>query len=111
MIPVGKRDPSVSGAAAGGGDARDDLKCDPVRRQSVDFLAAPAEQERISAFEPDDSFSLAAQPHEQRTDFGLIERVMVALFPDEDSFRIFAAQVDDLRRHQPIVNDDIGLLH
>ena len=52
-VAMGERDLQARGGGDAGGDAGHDLDGDAGRAQRIELLAAPAEDERIAALEPD----------------------------------------------------------
>ena len=54
QVAVGDRDPRTQGSGESGGDPGDDLERYAFPCQELGFFAAPAQQERVAPFEPDD---------------------------------------------------------
>src|SRR5262249_36781542 len=70
-IAMRERDAGIGSTTERGSDAGHDLARDTVVRERFDLLAAPAEDERIAAFEPHDALSLPRLVREQPIDRAL----------------------------------------
>ena len=107
---VGDRDAGVGGRADGAGDAGHDLERDAGRGERLGLLAAAAEHERVAALQPHDA-SRPVRPalDEQRVDLVLGE-VDLARAPCPPTMQLGAGgrEVEQRRRRQPVVHDDVG---
>lgn len=110
MVAMGQWNAGVSGAAAGGGDAGDDLEGDALLHQCFDLLAAAAEDEGIAPLEPHHALAFAGQPDQQPVDLVLRQRVLAARLAGVDARGIDARQAHDIGRYEAVVDDDIGFL-
>ena len=86
IFPVRERDADCPGDSKGTRDPRDELDLDPFPPEHLEFLAAPAKEEGIASFEPDDSLSLSCFPDHQLLDLLLLERMVRSVFPAVDLF-------------------------
>ena len=107
---MGQRDAGIRGDPIRRGHTRHDLERDPVVGERFEFLAAAAEDERVTALQAHDTFAFAGEPDEQRADAILRQRVAVAFLADVDELGARSRQRNDFRRHQPVVNDRVGTL-
>jgi hypothetical protein len=80
-----------------------------VGHERFDLLAAAAEDERVAALQPDHAPTLQREPHEQRVDLVLRQRVPGARLADVDQLRIAACEVEDVGTDEAVVDDDVGL--
>ena len=71
--------------------------------QGLDLLAAPPEDERVAALQPDDGTPAPAVVHEHFVDLGLRQRV------PRDARRARGAR-DELGRDEPVVDEHLARL-
>ncbi len=108
---MGQRDSRIGRAAAGRGDAGDDLEGDALAGQRLDLLAAASEDEGVAALQPQDPLALPRELDQQRGDLGLGQGVVLGHLADIDALRVAAHQVEDRLADQPVVEHHVGLLH
>ncbi len=108
---MGQRNAGVGRAAAGRGDARHHLEGNAVGRQFVDFLAATAKYERIAALQAQHALALLGQLDQLAVDLVLGHGVVGAALADVQAVGVAAAQFEDGRGHQAVVEHHVGLLH
>ena len=82
---VGGRDPGVGQGGQRRRRRRDDLVADPGLGQRLGLFRPPPEDERVSALQPHDPFSLPGQGHQQGVDPLLGYRVAAGFLADVDS--------------------------
>ena len=111
MVTVGQRNTRIGGTTGGGGNARHHLEGNALGGQLLDLLAAPTEDKRVAALQAQHALTLLGQLHQAPIDLFLGQRMLGALLADVDALGISAAQFDDCRRHQAVVEHHIGLLH
>src|SRR6185312_8762175 len=81
------------------------LERDPRFCQGQRLLAAAAEHERISAFQPDDVQAAPSVEHEQPVDLVLVEPLAA------DADRVRRRLLDELVAYQPVVDEDVAGAH
>src|SRR5207248_1983544 len=92
-----------------GGDAGDHLEGDAGGGERLGLLAAAAEQERVAALEAHDALA-AAGGVDQRLVYGdAALGVAWAEFSDREAFGGWRDEVEDARRDEGVVEDEIGL--
>ncbi len=108
----GRGDAAVRDGNAGGAgngcerrDAGDDLEGHAGVGERERLLAAAAEEERVSALEPDDVVAAAAERDEQLVHLVLLEAVAL------DAQCVGGSLVDELGRDEPVVDDDVARAH
>ena len=111
MVPVGEGDPGVGGAARRRGHPRHDLKRDPFVGEGRDLLAAPPEDERVPALEPQHAPALAREADEEAVDVGLPDRVLVPALPRVDLLRVAPHEGEHAGGHEAVVHHHVRLLH
>ncbi|EWS63809.1 hypothetical protein Y695_02952 [Hydrogenophaga sp. T4] len=74
------------------------------------FFAAATEDERVAPLEADHLLAFARQLHQQPVDLLLAHGVFVAPLAGKDALRTGRSEVEHARRHQVVVDDDVGLL-
>ena len=79
--------------------------------QLFNFFATATENKRIAALEAQYTFAFFGQSDQALIDLLLRQCVLGALFAHIDTFSIAAAQLDNRRRYQAVVQHHIGLLH
>ena len=109
-IPVGEWNPGVGTAAAGGGDARHDLKREPGIRQGQGLFTAPAEDIGITAFEPANALPGLHPLDQQSVDGRLGGGGATAGLAHVDQFRVPAGVGQQGRGDQPVVEHHIRVL-
>ena len=107
---MGQRYAGVGRAADRRRDARHDVVVDAGRAQILEFLAAPAKDERIAAFQADDAVAALGVFAQQPMDGFLGDAVSASGFSDFDQLRLAARQLEDFRADQAVVQDDVGRL-
>ena len=106
---MGQRNSRRRGAALRRGDAGDDLIGNAGALEFGRFLAAAAENEGVAALQPHHGPAGAAEPHQHLVDFFLRHRMEAGLLADIDPGRAIPDRGEDAVRHEPVVDDDIGL--
>ena len=74
----------------------------------LQLLAAPAEEERVAALEPDHGLSLLRPVHHQGLDLVLFEDMLAAIFPAVDLLGFFGKRCEDLLAGELVEEDDVG---
>src|SRR6266496_4209016 len=91
-----------------GRDAGNDLDGNAGRAQGVELLAAPAEKERIAAFQPDDGLASLSPLDEERVDLLLRNTVSAFCLADRDQLGLAARVIEHAFADQAVVENDIG---
>ena len=101
----------MPGVCRGADRARDpghDLEAHARSGQRLGFLAAAPEHERVAALEPHHGRARAAALHEQRVDLVLGELDLARRLAGRDELRTGRSKVQEGRRGEPVVDDDVG---
>ena len=106
-----QRNAGIGGTAGCRSNARDDLERHTLFGQGVDFLTAATEDKGIAALESHDALAFLRLVSEQPVDVFLAHGVVVALLADIDPFSIASGHVENGLCDQPVIDDDISLLH
>lgn len=98
-------------ARARRGDAGDRFVRNAIRAQKLELLAAASEHERIAAFQAHHPPAGARVLLQQRIDALLRGLVILAdALADVDALGVAARKFKDIRAHQPIEQDHVGLV-
>ena len=111
VVAMGEGNARIGRRADRRGNARADLKRDPLRGERFDLLAAAAEHEGIAALETQHPLALLGELDQQRADLALRQFVVVRLLADIDALRLAPHEVHHARVGEPVVEHDVGLLH
>ena len=108
VIAMGQRHAGMGRATERCGDPRHDVEGDAGLGQRLELLAAPTEDERVAALEPDHALAGPRQRDQQLIDPGLGQHVAIAHLADENGLRLRRHQLEHVRPHQPVVDHDVG---
>lgn len=109
MIPVGQGNTGVRGYCRCRGHARHDFKGYMIINQFFRFLAAPTEDERVSALEPGHNLSLIRPLDDQRVDLVLGQSVFAALLAYVNQLRVRPALFKETLVRKIVIDNHIGL--
>ena len=107
-IAMRQRQLQAGGGGARGGHAGYDLHRHAGEAQTVQFLPAAAEHERVAALQPHDMRALLGMLHDQAVDGGLVHRMPAAAFADIDAAGMLGREVQDRRVDQRVEQHHIG---
>ena len=107
-ITVRQRNTRLGRAGQCGGHPGYNLPRDTRRAQRLQLLAAPAKHERVAALQPHNLPTGLAKTHQQGVDFMLRQAMVGATFTDIDPFGRGRDQIQNLVRHQPVIDDHVG---
>ena len=110
VVAMGQRNAGIGGAGQRGGDSGHDFVADAVRAQEFQFLAAPAEHERITALQAHHAPSGARVFQQEGVDAFLGGVVLARVLGDFDEFGIAPGEPQDVRADQAVVQDHVGLV-
>lgn len=111
VVAVCERHAEVGGDARGGGDARHDAHRHALLLQVLQLLSAPSEDRRIAPLEPHDGAPGGRKVQHERVDLLLRPRVQARLLAYVQHRRVLVHEREDLRRDQPVVQQQVGRLH
>ena len=92
------------------GDAGHDIERNAMRGEELELLAAPPEDERVAALEPDDTATEARMLEHDLVDALLRRGVTARFLADADARGVAAREREHLFRHEAVVQDDVRLL-
>ena len=101
-------DAGVGRTGQGGGDARHDFEFDSGRSQLLGLFTAAAEDERVTALEPDDHLASSRFVDEELIDLILRKGVFAGALADVNHFRVLRNALGDRIGHERIDGDDVG---
>ena len=104
------RNAGVGEPADAGRDAGDDPERHAGLHQAQRLLSPAAEDERVTALEPQDALVLARQLHQAQRDVDLLGRRPAAALAGVLQNRVGAGHVQDPLVDQRVVDDVVGLL-
>lgn len=108
--PRGQRTAEAGGGGRGGGDAGNDLDRKAKRPGAGDFLARAAKDRGVTGFEPHHMGARNRLGQHQRRDPRLRPGIGAHLFANRNTACGGGDQRKDVLCHQPVIQDEIGLL-
>ena len=108
VIAMSKRHARVCRYAKRGSNSGHDFEWNSGVRQSFRFFAAAAEDEGISALQPDHVEAAPSAIDQQRANFLLRRGMIGSLFADIDPFSVFRRILEQIGIRQVIVKDAVG---
>ena len=110
FVTVGERHLEIGGAAEPGGDAGNDRIGDAGRAQRFDLFAAAAEHEGIAALQPHHALAGLRGLDHALVDGVLADAGLADAAADRNARGVAADAVENFRRDQLVVEDDVGIL-
>jgi len=108
---MGQRNASGSQRSNRGGDARNRDHLDTVAAQEIRLFAAATEDERVAAFEAQDTPPGACLTQHERVELVLRQAVPALRLADIEAVGVAADTVEDLGPDQLVVEHHVRLLH
>src|SRR5690606_23703700 len=111
IVAMGQGNARVGSAATGSSNAGYHLEGYAMGGQLLDFLAATAKDERVTAFEAQYPLAFLGQRYQPLVDLLLRQGVLCASFAHLNTVCIAATQIENGRRYQAVIKHHISLLH
>jgi hypothetical protein len=108
IVAVGDRDAGVGWGGDPGRHSGNHFERDARRGQCLCLFAASAEDERITALQPDDELALSGALHQQLIDSLLRDARGAGLLPDVEQFGVGPGSHQNVVRDEAIVDDHVG---
>ena len=110
VIAMGQGNAGIGGGSQGCRDAGQHGEIDPGGRERLQLLSAAAEDKRIAALEPHHPLALPGVLDQQRIDLLLSAADISGRLAHAYARRVAPRQIEDRGRHQPVVQDHIGVV-